>query len=79
MIGGSPSGSIRGVGADLFGCCVCRDFVQQEDLTKAARKVAEAKKHESTSHPFPLPFFSFSGHGLTPLFSEFTAKLEFTA
>ena len=24
-----------------------REYVQQEDLTKAARKVAEAKKHES--------------------------------
>lgn len=24
-----------------------REYVNQEDLTKAARKVAEAKKHES--------------------------------
>ena len=24
-----------------------REYVQQEDLTKAARKVGEAKKHES--------------------------------
>ena len=26
---------------------LCREYVQQEDLTKAARKVGEAKKHES--------------------------------
>jgi hypothetical protein len=25
----------------------CREYIQQEDLTKAARKVGEAKKHES--------------------------------
>jgi len=26
---------------------ICRDAIIQEDLTKAARKVAEAKKHET--------------------------------
>lgn len=30
-----------------------RDFIKQEDLTRAARKVAEAKKHESKSPPNP--------------------------
>lgn len=29
-----------------------REYIQQEDLTKAARKVSEAKKHESQSFNF---------------------------
>ena len=29
---------------------VRREYINQEDLTKAARKVAEAKKHESKMH-----------------------------
>ncbi|EIM80428.1 26S proteasome regulatory complex ATPase RPT4 [Stereum hirsutum FP-91666 SS1] len=33
--------------AGMFAIRDDRDFVQQEDLTKAARKVAEAKKHET--------------------------------
>ncbi len=32
-----------------------REYIQQEDLTKAARKVAEAKKHES-KHAFSWQF-----------------------
>jgi 26S proteasome regulatory subunit T4 len=28
-----------------------REYIKQEDLTKAARKVGEAKKHESLSLP----------------------------
>lgn len=31
-----------------------REYINQEDLTKAARKVGEAKKHESESDSFPL-------------------------
>lgn len=27
--------------------CACSEYVIQEDMTKAARKVGEAKKHES--------------------------------
>ena len=30
-----------------------REYVNQEDLTKAARKVGEAKKHESELSTFP--------------------------
>lgn len=33
-----------------------REYVSQEDLIKAARKVGEAKKHESQC--FDLPFLS---------------------
>lgn len=36
-----------------------REYIQQEDLTKAARKVGEAKKHES-ERPFSLPSHPFS-------------------
>jgi len=35
--------------AGMFAIRAERDAVIQEDFTKAARKVAEAKKHESTS------------------------------
>jgi 26S proteasome regulatory subunit T4 len=33
--------------AGMFAIRDDREYVNQEDLTKAARKVAEAKKHES--------------------------------
>jgi len=36
-----------------------REYIQQEDLTKAARKVGEAKKHES-KQLFSLPSDPFS-------------------
>jgi len=36
----------------FFVYLVYREYVNQEDLTKAARKVSEAKKHESKSMRF---------------------------
>ena len=47
-----------------------REYVNQEDLTKAARKVGEAKKHESE-----LLMFSTSLYLLT---QWFTAKMEYS-
>jgi len=47
-----------------------REYVSQEDLTKAARKVGEAKKHESEwSLRLLIP--------LTP-YNVLTAKMEYS-
>ena len=48
---------------------VCREYVNQEGLTKAARKVGEAKKHESklngtSTLEWPLTFYSHSQDGV---------------
>jgi hypothetical protein len=48
-----------------------REYIQQEDLTKAARKVGEAKKHESKHAP--------SGWATSFLIVITTAKLDVTA
>lgn len=49
----------------------CREYVNQEDLTKAARKVSEAKKHESK----PMrPFMYRTALKISP-----TAKMEYSA
>ena len=46
----SPFPDARRVGLSPF--YAGREYIQQEDLTKAARKVGEAKKHESKWHSF---------------------------
>ena len=43
-----------------------REYIQQEDLTKAARKVADAKKHESKQPTSPKRFCNGEPH-----FSDF--------
>lgn len=56
----------------LLSLCL-REYVNQEDLTKAARKVAEAKKHESKSL-LPTAYFLLCFNVFI-----FTAKMEYTA
>lgn len=47
-----------------------REYVNQEDLTKAARKVGEAKKHESESMVLPTVTIRPD--------PRFTAKMEYS-
>ena len=52
-----------------------REYIQQEDLTKAARKVGEAKKHESK---YPT-HFDLGLRGYLTLITLITAKLDVSA
>ena len=58
--------------AGMFAIRDDREFINQEDLTKAARKVGEAKKHESMS-----PLFVFFSLKANPN-SLLTAKMEYS-
>lgn len=56
-----------------------REYVNQEDLTKAARKVGEAKKHESEYILLRLPLFiSYHLSSQDGIFDVVAAAMYFT-